>query len=218
MNDTTLYKLGTLEGLRDTYRRNNKNEFSFFVFTDKYQDFLKYSSRLDDIDEASAKYFLNFLPEICEGLKKHERQLQFSSAKEILYLLNMGETLAHIRTLDKGEEALLWFCLEHSISYIHNGPATYDTESDFRTVISKLTGISEKSSDFPSSLGTLSLVSLLYGEHCWDLYGCDITEQTKKSEIMQSLLEITKLDVKSVFHNEKSSSLNDKPNLPDVIL
>lgn len=146
---------------------------------------------------------------ICLASRDFEEELPLTVSHSVLDILMSGRNLANYLKKSNSEEALAWFSCSHAITYGFSGVG-----QKFIKLLNKWT---KQSLDIDTPIRLDSVVTLLYGPACWQLYGCVLSKDTDSDAVFKTYNDISKAGLPLVFKNKQALLKDISAALPDNI-
>lgn len=188
---------------------NQKGEYFLETLHDSYKEFARRIAQQPVSDEL-LNAAVERLPKFLLGMKEAKSYLYVMVSKSILETFMLHGKLEYFLKQPQAEEALEWFCCDHSCAYLQSNNNGYIPM--FQAFLSKWTGVM-----FPVNV-TPSLdkvVEFLYSKAAWGLYGANL-ESRSDDETRGVVYDVTTANLPLRFRFESSIGNSGPVQLPTI--
>lgn len=169
-----------------------------------------YWQLLSTINQTQSTVFhatlIEYFPKVFLACAEIGEELQLNIWNKATDFLLRPNILPAVLADKDGERAMAWFCCEHSVAYYYDFTKGY--EGNFCKLIELWTGHPMQDKENP----TLdNVITTIYGEHVWSLYGGDVNDIGKALELVNTLTQINP----PFAFKEKSLATSPIADLPE---
>lgn len=214
---TTLLMKNTKKAAR-VWRENGK-EWAFNQMKYAYSELVARLVREGSSKQDMVDYAVMLLPDVCKGFVTAKDHMYDELSSNLLIMLTTNDNLDLLLKQNNGETTLAWFCCDHSVYYARGG--FYKVASTFRQLLTRFTG-KDLESDADKNPELDYVVTLLYGQACWDLYGSDPIEELNRFKLGELTTRFARENFPLVFKTQTSAEPSSTSNetldtlLPDA--
>lgn len=206
-DDSVFYqeKKDKLASLASTYAKR-KHRSDFLDFRAEIWQYMKLA--VVDKKPLDRDVVLDNIPLLCLGHRDFDIELTVTLSNLMIDIMLDPEALKHVLNHPAGEEALAWFCTDHSTMYTWQANDSHIQE--FKEILNVWTGCYVE--------GTPELdkiVTLFYGPPCWDLYGTPLEgDATDYIKVKNLVYDLSVMNAPLCFKKHSVTPSEKNINLP----
>lgn len=152
----------------------------------------------------TSQILLDNFPLLVTAHKEFDEYFSVTRTRTMLTLLNKSNNLEALLKIPGADEALAWYCCDHSCLYI-DGNNEIEQMKMFRKLIGQWTEQEVPESIHPD---LPFVIKTLYGETCWELYKMPLNPEEEPEPIWDMINEVNSLGLPLVF-KKNNTGLNE---------